>query len=268
MPQRSDTRAQTFLLPPSLEEWTPVEHPVRFVAALIEGLSAADWRAMGIDPTPDPVGAPRYAPALLTSLWVWGFMSGVRSARALERACREQIPVRWLTGNQCPDHNTLWRFYQAHREGMRALLTRSIRVAVAADLVDLALMAVDGTKLRANAAAERSLTTEGLQALLARTERAIATLEAQNAGGAEAPPGLPAKLRQRQALQAQVRAALAADRVAQRGRAKVNLTDADAALMKGRQGIAPAYNAQAAVVATNATAQALLGATAPAGRPW
>jgi len=54
---------------------------------------------------------------VLTSVWVWGFMSGIRSARGLERACREQIPVRWLTANQTPDHNTLWRFYQAHRDG-------------------------------------------------------------------------------------------------------------------------------------------------------
>jgi transposase len=266
MPERALSRVQSYLLPPSLDDWTPAEHPVRFVAALIEGLADDDWVGMGIEPRPDPVGAPRYAPALLASVWVWGFMSGVRSARGLERACREQIPVRWLTGNQCPDHNTLWRFYQAHRTGMRALLTRSIRVAVAADLVDLALVAVDGTKLRADAAAERSLTTAGLRALLTRTETAIAALEAQNTGAASGPPALPAKLREQTTLREQVTAALAADQVAQRGAGKTNLTDPDATLMKGRQGIAPSYNAQAAVAATSATAQALLGAAAPAGR--
>ena len=266
MPERLVQREQHFLLPPSLDDWTPAEHPVRFVAALIAGLSAADWRAMGIDPSPDPVGAPRYAPAVLTGVWVWGFMSGVRSARGLERACREQIPVRWLTANQTPDHNTLWRFYQAHRAGMRALLTRSIRVAVAADLIDLALVAVDGTKLRADAAAERSLTTDGLRALLDRTERAIAALEAQNTGEASGPPELPAALRERTALRERVVAALAADAVAQRGTGKTNLTDPDAAMMKGRSGIAPGYNAQAAAAATSASAQALLGAGAPTGR--
>jgi transposase len=265
MPERGMTREQPFLLPPSLDDWTPAEHPVRFVAALIDGVADVDWHAMGIDPRPDPVGAPRYAPGVLTSVWVWGFMSGIRSARGLERACREQIPVRWLTANQTPDHDTLWRFYQAHRDGMRALLTRSIRVAVAADLVDLALVAVDGTKLRADAAAERSLTTEGLQALLERTARAIAALEAQNTGEASGPPTLPEHVRDRTAVRERV-AALEADAVAQRGTGKTNLTDPDATMMNGRQGIAPSYNAQAAVAATSATAQALLGAAAPTGR--
>ena len=266
MPERMLNREQTFLLPPSVDEWTAATHPVRFVAALIESLSPADWAAMGIAVTPDPVGAPRYAPAVLTSIWVYGFMSGVRSARGLERACQEQIPVRWLTGNQTPDHNTLWRFYQAHRDGMRMLLTRSIRVAVAAELIDLALVAVDGTKLRAHAATERSLTTADLEKLLARTERAIAALEAQNEGGEPTPPALPEKLRQREALRAQVQAALTQDRIAHRGSGKENLTDPEAKLMKGRQGITPAYNAQAAVAATSARAQALLGTKAPAGR--
>jgi hypothetical protein len=149
---------------------------------------------------------------------------------------------------------------------MRALLTRSIRVAAAADLVDPALVAVDGTKLRADAAAERSLTTDGLRALLMRTDAAIAALEAQNTGEASGPPALPAALRDRTALRGRVAAALAADAGAQRGTGKTNPTDPDATMMKGRQGIAPGYNAQAAVAATSATAQALLGDRAPAGR--
>lgn len=267
MPERSMTRDQRFLLPPSLDDWTPPEHPVRFVAALLDSLSAADWRAMTIEPESERRGAPRYAPELLTSVWVYGFMTGIRSARALERACRDLITMRWLTGNQCPDHNTLWRFYKDHRTGMRALLTRTIRVAVKTDLLDLALMAVDGTKLRANAAAERSLDAKGLSKLLARTETAIAKLEAQNEVGDEpGPPSLPESLRQAETLRAQVSLALALLREEDGGADKINLTDADAGMMKGRQGITPSYNAQAAVVPTNANAHAILGADAPAGR--
>jgi Transposase domain (DUF772) len=69
-------------------------------------------------------------------------MRGTRSSRKLEQACRDQLPYRWLTGWQRPDHTTLWRFSQAHRQAMRRLLTRTVRVAVAAGLVDPAVQTV------------------------------------------------------------------------------------------------------------------------------
>ena len=73
-------------------------------------------------------------------------MTGLRSCRKLEVACRDQIPYLWLTGWQHPDHNTLWRFYKAHRQAMRELFKRTVRTAVAMELVDLAVQAVDGSK--------------------------------------------------------------------------------------------------------------------------
>ena len=62
-------------------------------------------------------------------------MTGLRSCRKLEAACRDQIPYLWLTGWQHPDHNTLWRFYKAHRQAMRELFKRTVRTAVAMELV-------------------------------------------------------------------------------------------------------------------------------------
>ena len=64
------------------------------------------------------MGAPAYHPRALLSVWLYGFMTGVRSCRKLEAACRDQIPYLWLTGWQHPDHNTLWRFYKGHRQAM------------------------------------------------------------------------------------------------------------------------------------------------------
>ena len=84
-------------------------------------------------------------------MWLYGFMTGVRLCRKLEVACRDQIPYLWLTGWQRPDHNTLWRFYKSHRQSMRKLLKRTVQTAVRMDLADLALQAVDGTKVGANA---------------------------------------------------------------------------------------------------------------------
>ena len=88
---------------------------------------------------PSPLGAPAYHPRALLCVWLYGFMTGVRSCRKLEAACRDQIPHLWLTGWQHPDHNTLWRFYKDHRQAMRSLSKRTVRTAVTMKLVDLAI---------------------------------------------------------------------------------------------------------------------------------
>lgn len=247
MPVRPLTRDQVWLLPPSLDDMVPDDHPVRFVAAFVEALCRSDWHEVGIALEGDALGAPAYDARVLLSVWLYGFMTGVRSCRKLEVACREQVPYLWLTGRQEPDHNTLWRFYQEHRQGLRKLLRRTVRTAVRAGLVDWAVQAVDGTKIAGNAARGRTYDAAGLRRLLERTEAAIAELEAQNATGGEAAvPRLPQGLAQAQVLRTRVQEALA-DVTAEEGPRWVNLTDGEARLMKSRQGIVPGYNAQAMV---------------------
>ena len=193
------------------------------------------------------MGAPAYHPRALLSVWLYGFMTGVRSCRKLEAACRDQIPYLWLTGWQHPDHNTLWRFYKGHRQAMRKLFERTVRTAVAMKLVDLAVQAVDGTKVVANASVNRSYDVEGLRGLLERLERAITDLEAQNEAGEEAAVArLPEKLADKEVLREQVKHAMA-DLASQKRHRRINLTDPEARLMKGRQGIVAGYNAQAMV---------------------
>ena len=152
MPLRPVNREQAWLLPPTLDDFLPRDHPARFVAAFVDGLDRDAWAEMEIDIDGDPLGAPAYHPWALLSVWLYGFMTGVRSSRKLEGACRDQIPYLWLTGWQHPDHNTLWRFYKAHRPAMRSLLKHTVRTAVEVGLVDLAVQALDGTKIAANAA--------------------------------------------------------------------------------------------------------------------
>ena len=200
---------------------------------------------MEIDVDGDPLGTPAYHPRALLSVWLYGFMTGIRSSRKLEAACRDQISFLWLTGWQRPDHNTLWRFYQAHRAAMRSLLKHTVRTAVQVGLVDLAMQALDGTKIAANAAGDRTFDAAGLERLLAKTEGAIEDLEAQNEGGGDPPPPrLPTELQRAQTLRERIQHAM--NHLAQEHHlSRVNLTDEDAQLMKGRQGILPAYNAQA-----------------------
>ena len=186
------------------------DHPARYVAAFVDALDRAEWLELGVALDGAARGALAYHPRALLGVWLYGFMTGVRSSRKLEGACRDQVPYLWLTGWQQPDHNTLWRFYQEHREAMRTLLKRTVRAAVATGLVDLAVQAVDGTRVAGSAARERTLDADGLAALLGRTETAIVELEAQNAGGEPPAARLPAELRSRRQLRERVQEALAA----------------------------------------------------------
>ena len=253
MPLREMDREQAWLLSPTLEELDPLDHPARFVAEFVDALDREDWTELGVQPDGELLGAPTYHPRALLSVWLYGFMTNVRSCRKLEAACRDQIPYLWLTGWQHPDHNTLWRFYQRHRQSMRELFKRTVRTAVAMELVDLAVQAVDGTKVTANAALIRIYDAKRLQELLDRVESAIESLEAQNEGGEDGVVArLPEKLAEHKALRQRVRQAMkdlpSMERPNRYKRpARINLTDKDARLMRTRQGIAPSYNAQATV---------------------
>ncbi len=247
MPLRPYYREQVWLLPPSLGELIPSDHPARFVAAFIDGLDSVRWLEMGIAEAGDELGAPAYHPRALLSVWLYGFMTGIRSARKLETACRDQLPYLWLTGWQQPDHNTLWRFYKANREGMRRLFKRTVRTAVRVGLVDLAVQAVDGSKIAGNASRDRSHDEKGLVKLLERTEVAIRELEAQNESGAGPKLcRLPAELVHAQALREQVEKALQEIKT-EDSPSRINLTDRDARILKSRHGVIAGYNAQAMV---------------------
>ena len=127
-----------------------------------------------------PGGAPASDPVVLLGAWLYGFMSGVRSCRTLAVACAEQVPFLWLTGGRRPDHNTLWRFYQRHRERHARPLPPDRRHRGDQQVGVWAIQAVDGTKIGGNAARDRTLDAAALAKLLDRVEAAIADLEAQN----------------------------------------------------------------------------------------
>ena len=247
MPLRSLNRQQTWLLFPTLDELIPDDHPVRFIAMFVDNLDEAEWRELDIGLDGESLGAPAYHPRVLLGVWLFGFMTSIRSSRKLEAACRDKIPYLWLTGWQHPDHNTLWRFYKEYRVEMRHLFKLTVRTAVNMDLVDMAVQAIDGTKLQANAAKDRIYDAKGLKRLLDRIDTIIEELEKQNEAGADPPPiHLPEKLRQNQVLRIEVKTAierLAAESTLER----INITDNDAKLLKSRQGVIAGYNIQTVV---------------------
>lgn len=262
MPQRPYTPDQIELLPRNPADWVDDGHPILYVKAFVESLEPAVWRELGVRPAAER-GAARYHPKLLLSVWLGGFMVGYRSSREIERACREWLPFRMLSGGQTPDHNTLWRWYRTHREQLKVLLRQTVLTAVELEMVDLALQAVDGTKIVANARKSRMLTAAELTALEEQLETAIADLEARNTGSEATPAVLPKELQEMQVLQKKV--AAARKQVTDHGVQTVNLTDPESRLMKTAGGGRPAYNAQAVVVAldpavTGCTGRMILGA--------
>lgn len=244
MPIRPLNREQAFLLPPSLDDLIPQDHPARFIAGVVDSLDESFWEELGIEFEGDALGAPAYHPRALLSVWLYGFATGTRSSRKLEAACRDQMPCLWLTGWQRPDHNTLWRFYKLHREEMRRLFKLSVKTAVKMGLVDLAIQAVDGTKMGANASKRRTYDAKELRKLLGRTEEAIWELEKENEEGRDpAPIHLPEKLRDAERLRKEVKAAI--EELEEQDKKETNLTDRDARLMNSRQGFIAGYNVEA-----------------------
>jgi len=251
MPFRFFNRQQAWLLPPTLGELIPLDHSARFIAEFVDSLDQETWIELEVNLDGEALGSPAYHPRALLSVWLYGFMTGVRSSRKLEGACRDQVPYLWLTGWQHPDHNCLWRFYQAHRQAMRKLLKYTVATAVKIKLIDLAVQAIDGTKIPANAARDRNYAVSDLERLLGRTEKAIAEMETQNESGEDAPPPrLPEELQRSQTLKQQIQKAM--HYLEQHPKLKrVNLTDEDAQLMQGRVRIVTGYNAQAMVSPLN-----------------
>jgi transposase len=246
MPVRQLNRQQTWLLPPSVDELIPDDHPVRFVGMTVDSLDNITWQKLSIALDGDPHGAPSYHPRAMLGVWLYGFMTGTRSSRKLEAACRDQIPYLWLTGWQHPDHNSLWRFYKAHRNEMRRLFKMTIKTAVKMDLVDLAVQAIDGSKIAANASKDRTYDKKGISKLLERTEKVIQELEKENETGTDpSPVHLPEKLRKAEQLREQIKAAMA--QIETEGLKTINLTDSEAKLMKSRQGFIAGYNLEAVV---------------------
>ena len=234
---------QIHLLPPSVEDWVGAEHPARFVR---EFVGALDLKGLGLDTLKRDEGGPSYEPALLLSVWLYGYLRRVRSTRALERACCEEMGFVWLSGNHRPDHNALWRFWHTHRAGLRALFRQSVQVAFELKLLGLVVQALDGTKIMAACSGRGGFDQAHLEKLLARLDEEVAEREAEIARTGDATTtGLPAELHRTSALREQVKDAL---RRVRSGEAKhVHPQEPDAARMgcEGRNRFA--YNAQAVV---------------------
>lgn len=145
---------QLLLLPPNLSEWVPEGHLARLVSELVdEVLDLSDIYAAYSEER----GAPPYEPRLLTKLLLYGYATGIFSSRRLERAAQELVPVRYLSCDQQPDHWTISEFRRRHLAALQALFVQVLDLCQEAGLVQLGHVALDGTKMKANASKHKAV---------------------------------------------------------------------------------------------------------------
>jgi len=146
---------QQFLLPPSLQDWLPENHLARFIVDVTNELDlSAIYAQYGRQ---DGRGLSAYHPLLLTRLLLYGYCVGVTSSRRIERATHDDVAFRYLAANQHPDHDTIAAFRQQHLEALAGLFVQALRLCQKAGLVKLGNVAIDGTKIMANASTRRSV---------------------------------------------------------------------------------------------------------------
>src|SRR5688572_8543530 len=141
-------REQELLLPPSLREWLPQDHLARFLLAAGEAMDLSGFLAGYRD---DGWGRAAHDPAMMVALLVYAYAIGERSSRRIERRCHEDVAVRVITANQAPDHTTVARFRQRHEQPLGELFGDVLEFCDEAGLVHVEVVAVDGTKVHANA---------------------------------------------------------------------------------------------------------------------
>lgn len=212
------TPDQEYLLPPSPQDWLPAGHLAYFVLDLVEELDLSGIEA--VYQAKDPRGTPPYDPRLLTALWLYGLCVGLYSSRRIERATCEDVAFRLLAAGAHPDHTRLSEFRRQHHEALAGLFLQVLRLCAAAGLVKLGNVALDGTKLPANASLHKAMSYERLVKSEAELAAQVAELlgraaavdqaEDERLGVGVQEADLPAELARRETRLARIRAAKAA----------------------------------------------------------
>ena len=165
---------QTLLLPPSPVEWLPANHLVFFLLDLAAELDISAIYA--VYEARDPRGVKAYEPRMMVVLLLYAYCVGIPSSRRIEQACWEDAAFRVLTGNQQPDHSRISDFRLVHLDALADLFVQVLRLCQKAGLVSLGNVALDGTKVKANASKHKAMSHERMLKSEAQLEAEIAAL--------------------------------------------------------------------------------------------
>lgn len=290
---RQPDRRQRFLLPVDMMDWLPEDDIVHLI---VDAVGLMDLSAFEKTCKVGHAGQPPFAPAVLLALLIYAYSHGVRSSRAIERLCRRDAGYRFIVGEDVPDHTVIARFRRRHAERMKSVFLHVLELCREAGLIKLGLVALDGTKVKANAALDANRTASTIAEQISRmlTEAEATDAQEDREFGAEAGgPPMPKDLGRHadrqarlKACQEKLEARAAAVAARQQGKiaareaeeqatgkrkrgrkpkepdpsvdpdAVANPTDPDSGIMKTRRGWVQGYNAQAVVT----TGQIILAA--------
>jgi transposase len=183
-------REQELLLPPSLREWLPEEHFAWFV---IEVVGELDLAAFFAAYRADGQGRAAHDPAMMVALIAYAYAIGERSSRRIERRCHEDVAFRVITANQAPDHATIARFRVRHERALSELFGQVLGLCADAGLMRVGVVAVDGTKVHANASERATRDYEQIAREILEQAAEIDAAEDEQFGerrGDELPPAL------------------------------------------------------------------------------
>ena len=195
---RTIDRDTAFLLPPSVDEWLPQRHLARFVVEVIDGLDLSElvkaYRGSG---------SASYHPAMLLGLLVYGYATKVFSSRAIERATYDSVAFRFIAGNEHPDHDTIAAFRKRFLGQIEALFVDVLKLARTMGMLKLGTVALDGTKVHANASRHSALSYGHAKKIEKQLKREVQQLLrlAEQADTADIPDGMsiPEELERREA---------------------------------------------------------------------
>lgn len=211
---RSYDMKQQLLLPPDLRQWLRPDHLALYVSDVVESLDLSG--ILKVYEAGDGRGRPPYHPALMVKLLIYGYCTGRMSSRKIEQATYDEVAFRVLSCNQQPDHDSIAGFRKRHLQELGRLFVQVLQLCERAGLVKLGHVAIDGTKIKANAAKHQSLSYARMQDAEQALEAEVARLLAAAQGIDEAEdelygPGkrgdeLPAELRDPETRLAKIRA--------------------------------------------------------------
>lgn len=277
-------REQQYLLPPSLREWLPEGELAWFV---LDAVGQMNLKKIYQKYRTDGWGSAAYDPSMMVSLLLYAYCLGERSSRKIEKRCAHDISFRVIAANRIPDHSSISRFRKNNQQELEALFTEVLKLCVAAGLVKVGLIALDGTKVKANASLFANRTDKHIEEEVKKILREAAHKdeEEDNKYGKEKRGDeLPEELRDRgsrlnrlkeckERLDKEAAARISEQKAKlesrqkeesatgkkKRGRKprppeeinnkkrKANITDPESRIMKTRSGYVQGYNAQAAV---------------------
>ena len=260
---------QMLLMPPALGDWVPEDHLARFVRDVVEAL---DLSAIE-DTYPEERGYPPYDPRMMVTVLLYAYCTGTYSSRKIAGRLIDSVAFRFLGAGNQPDFRTIGEFRRRHGAALAALFVQGLKLCRQAGLVKLGRVAIDGTKIKANASKHKAMSYGRMRTQEARLEQEVQALlrqaeaadeqEDERHGQDRRGDELPAELARRESRLKKIRDAKAALEAEARARAQAegkppedaappdttqrNFTDPEAKIQKTSDGFIQGYNAQIAV---------------------